>query len=224
MSGTAARRCGICGAPGRTPFRAPAPEISPDLDMRPGEPARSTLPDWLQVCGSCGAVAPDLAALSAVAKTVVESPAYRSLSGEGAEETLPFRRWAALCRAAGDTAAAAEAMLHAAWAADDAAEMLEASRLRQAVAQAWGEPADQSTALRRLDVLRRSGDFAAADAWAARLVGRPLDAIGRAVLAFQCERIAQRDIGRHLLSSALPPSLSPADMPRPAFWRWLFGA
>jgi hypothetical protein len=224
MSGSSSPRCALCGTTARTAFRAPAPEISPDLDMRPGEPAWATLPDWLQICSGCGAVAPDLAALPPDAKAVVQSPAYRALASDGSEETLPARRWAMLCRAAGDEAAATEALLQAVWAADDAAEMLEASLLRKAVAEAWGETQDQPTALRRLDVLRRSSDFAAADAWAATLAGRQLDALGRAVLAFQRERIAQRDISRHLLSSALPDPLSQAAMPRPAFWEWLFRA
>lgn len=222
MSGASRPRCGICGAPARTPFHAPEPELSPDLDMRPGEPAWSTLPDWLQVCGTCGAVAPDLAALPATAKAVVQSPEYRALAGAGAEETLPFRRYAALCHAAGDEEAATEATLFAAWAADDAVAMLEASRLRLDVAQAWREPPDQLTALRRLDVLRRSSDFPAAEAWAAQLAGRELDAIGQSILAFQRDRIAQRDITRHLVSSALPRSVPHTALPRPAFWTWLF--
>ena len=51
--------CGACGSAVRAPFRAPQPEIAPDLDMRPGEPARSTLRDWIQVCPKCGAAAPE---------------------------------------------------------------------------------------------------------------------------------------------------------------------
>ena len=190
--------------------------------MRPGEPAWATLPDWLQTCSGCGAVAPDLSALPGTARSVVESPAWRAMAGEGTEETLPFRRWGALCRETGDVDSAVEALLMAAWAADDAVAMLEGSRLRKAVAEAWAEPPDQLTALRRLDALRRSSDFAAADAWAATLATRPLDAFGQAILAFQRTRIGQRDIGRHLVSMALPSSLSHRDLPRPAFWRWLF--
>lgn len=224
MSGSASPRCGICGTRARTPFRAPTPELAPDLDMRPGEPAWDTLPDWLQSCDSCGAVAPDLAALPGSAKAVVASPAYRGMAGEGSEETLPFRRWSALCRAAGKADAAVEATLMAAWAGDDAANMLEASRLRLAVAEAWGETDDPFTALRRLDVLRRSGDFAAADAWAAKLAARPLDAAEMTIVTFQRGCIAQRDIGRHLVTSALPPEVSHQALPRPGFWGWLFGA
>lgn len=222
MSGSTGFRCGICGASARKPFRAPEPELAPDLDMRPGEPAWATLPDWLQTCSGCGAVAPDLSVLPETARSLVESPAYRGMAGEGSEETLPFRRWGALCRTTGDSDSAAEALLMAAWAADDAVAMLEGSRLRKTVAEAWADPPDQLTALRRLDALRRSSDFAAADAWAATLASRPLDAMGQAILAFQRQRIGQRDIGRHLVSMALPTSMSHKDLPRPAFWDWLF--
>lgn len=222
MNGAASPRCGICGTPARTPFRAPAPEIAPDLDMRPGEPAWETLPDWIQTCASCGAAAPDLAALPESVKPVVQSAEYRLMSLEGAEESLPFRRWAALCRATGDEAGAIEATLQAAWAADDAVAMLEASKLRQAVAQAWGDTQDEATALRRLDVLRRSSDFAAAEAWGATLASRKLSAAGTAIVAFQRERIRQRDIGRHLVTSALPKGVSHETLGRPAYWTWLF--
>jgi len=222
MSGSASPRCGICGARARTAFRAPDPEVAPDLDMRPGEPAWDTLADWVQTCDSCGAAAPDLAALPATAKAVVQSPTYRQLVDQDAEETLAFRRWAALCRAAGDEQAAVEAMLMAAWAADDAATMLEASRLRLAVAAAWSDTPDQDTALWRLDMLRRSSDFAAADAWADTLETRTLDSAGKAILAYQRWCISRRDIGRHLVSSALPPGVSHEGLKRPAFWSWLF--
>jgi hypothetical protein len=197
--------CGVCGAPARAVFRAPAPDIAPDLDMRPGEPARSSLPDWLQICPRCGAAAPALADLPAAARAVVESEAYRMLSTTALEETLPFRRWALICERTGDRAQQAEALLQAAWAADDAAVMTEAARLRAEVAALWGETEDVELALRRLDVLRRAGLFEAASAWAASLAERGMDELAGTIVAFQQARIAQRDVGRHLISSALPP-------------------
>lgn len=227
MSGTA-RSCGVCGAPVPPPFRAPQPEIAPDLDMRPGEPARSSLRDWMQACPSCGAVGPDLQALPAAAKPVVASDAYRLLTTSGLEETLPFRRWAMICRETGDTRQEAEALLQAAWAADDAAAMTDAAELRQRVVRLWGDPADEETALRQLDVLRRTGAFDAAAARATALGRRALSETAGSILRFQQARIAARDIGRHLISSALPP---PAHAPhashgkRPAatLWSRLFG-
>jgi hypothetical protein len=197
--------CGVCGTPVRAAFRAPQPEIAPDLDMRPGEPARSTLPDWIQICSKCHAAAPDLAALPATAQPVVESNEYRMLSTSGSEETLPFRRWALICERAGDRAEQAEALLQAAWASDDAAAMSEPAKLRERVADLWSDTTDVELGLRRLDVLRRAGQFDAAAQWAQELQGREPDELAGTIIAFQQARISQRDIGRHLISSALPP-------------------
>jgi ferredoxin len=197
--------CGVCGHECREVFRAPQPEIAPDLDMRPGEPTRSTLRDWVQVCGQCGAAAPDLAALPAAAEAAVKADGYRSLSTSALEETLPFRRWAFICQHLRDAAQQAEALLQAAWAADDAAAMSEAAKLRQEVAVLWSESDDPETGMRRLDVLRRAGAFAEAEAWAEIMTRREPDELARIIIRFQRARIAARDIGRHLISSVLPP-------------------
>ena len=197
--------CGACGGPVRPPFRAPAPEIAPDLDMRPGEPARSTLRDWIQICPTCGAAAPDLAALPSTARAVVDSEEYRTLTTSAPEETLPFRRWALICQRTGDRPAQAEALLQAAWAADDAAAMTEPARLRTEVAALWDGTADIELGLRRLDVLRRAGLFQEAEAWAAHMSQHGPDELAATLIAFQRTKIAAHDIGRHLISSALPP-------------------
>ncbi|HET6609427.1 MAG TPA: hypothetical protein VFG62_22330 [Rhodopila sp.] len=197
--------CGVCRHAVRPPFRAPQPEIAPDLDMRPGEPTRSTLRDWLQTCRGCGAVAEDPAALPPTVRPVVESEAYRVLSTKVTEETLPFRRSAMIAAAMGDTRAQAEALLQAAWAADDAATMSEAASLRAEVAALWGDTAEGELALRRLDVLRRSGQFEAAASWAEQIAPNVTEDVGRSILTFQKRRIERRDLGRHLISSAVPP-------------------
>jgi len=173
--------------------------------MRPGEPARSTLADWLQLCLRCGAVAPDLAVLPSTARAVVESQDYRMLSTTGLEDTLPFRRWALICERTEDRPQQAEALLQAAWAADDAAAMSEAARLRSEVAALWADTDDPELGLRRLDVLRRAGQFEAASNWAQVLTQRGPDELAGTLIRFQQAHIAQRDVGRHLISSALPP-------------------
>jgi hypothetical protein len=198
-------RCGVCQTPVRPAFKAPAPEIAPDLDMRPGEPARSTLRDWVLVCPTCGAAAPDLSTLPARARAAVESDEYRMLSTSVLEETLPFRRWALICERTGDRTQQAEALLQAAWAADDAAAMTEAARVRAEVAALWDGSEDVELGLRRLDVLRRAGLFEAAETWAALMSRRGVDEVAASIIRFQRARIAARDIGRHLISSALPP-------------------
>ncbi len=223
MSESPTLHCAVCGGLARAPFRAERPpEIAPDLDMRPGEPVRSTLRDWLQACGTCHAAGPDLSALPPGAKAVVESLAYRALSLEAAEDTLLFRRWAMICLAAGDKAAAAEATLQGAWAADDAADMTEAAKLRRDAANLWGDQPDPATALQLLDVLRRAGEFAAVEARAANLAASGLDAFTAAIVAFQRAHAVERDVGSHLLSSAAPDHAVPSDLPTPKFWEWLF--
>ncbi len=221
-------QCGVCGAPSRPAFRAPQPEIAPDLDMRPGEPARSTLPDWVRICRTCGAAAPDVSALPASARAVVDSGAYRSLSTEVLAETLPFRRWAMICEHIGDRAQQAEALLQAAWAADDSVAMTEAATLRTEVARMWDGTADVELGLRRLDVLRRAGLFEQADAWAQAMTERGLDDLARSIVRFQRVRIGSRDIARHLISSALPPPshaphVSHGKRATTGFWSRLLG-
>jgi hypothetical protein len=229
------RTCALCGTAAPPPFKAPQPEIAPDLDMRPGEPTRSTLRDWLQVCRHCGAVGPDLATLPPSARETVGSAAYRALSTQALEETLPFRRWALICERMGETAQQAEALLQAAWAADDAAAMSEAASLRSLVAALWAQapgmeqgameqgpmkqgameqaqrgagqtdPGFMELGVRRLDVLRRAGQFDAAMAWADHLAAQGPDELAARIIAFQRSKIERRDIGRHLISAALPP-------------------
>lgn len=216
--------CSVCGAPVRPPFRAPAAELAPDLDHRPGEPARSTLPRWIATCRRCGASGPDLSTLPAGAPDVVRSEAYRALRTPG--PAMPFLRWALICERTGDPAAAAEATLHAAWALDDAGEP--AADLRRRAAALFGKPDGPEDALRLIDVLRRAGDFAAATSRAAALDGMALDENSAAILAFQRERIAAADPERHMISSALRP---PARRPHvthgrtetTGFWGRLFG-
>lgn len=225
MSGVAGgAACAVCGGPARPPFRAPAAELAPDLDHRPGEPARSTLPRWVATCRRCGASGPDLAALPAGAGDVVRSDEYRALRAPG--PAMPFLRWALICERTGDPKEAAEATLHAAWALDDAGE--DAADLRRRAAALFGEPGGPEDALRLIDILRRAGDFDAAAARAAALGNTALDENSAAILAFQRDRIATRDGARHMISSALRP---PARRPHvthgraeaTGFWGRLFG-
>ncbi len=199
------RLCGVCVARVPPLFRAPAPESAPDLDMRPSEPARSTLDRWIAVCRACGAAAPDLAALPAEAGEIVRSPAYADCAGS--PETLPFRRWAMLSPTPDD---AADALLQAAWVAEDAALDTEAAALRSEAAARWAETKQLDRACRRLDALRRAKDFDAATTWLTEVRTRPLDEVSAAVVTFQADRIAARDSARYLMSAALrPPAHAP---------------
>jgi hypothetical protein len=202
------RICAGCGVAVPDPYRAPTPELAPDLDLRPGEPTRSTLPHWLQQCPGCGAVAPDLSVLYGTASAIVALPAYRRV--QGPDYAVAFLRWAAICQAAGDPRNTGEAFLQAAWAADDAGDEPNAAQWRRLAARAWAETESFELALRQIDALRRAGDFPQAEAAAGRLAKQGPDETTAQILTFQRARIAAKDTGRHLMSSALrPPSHRP---------------
>ena len=188
--------CALCGIPAPPPFRAPPPEGSPDLDGRPGEPTRSTLQRWVQTCRSCGACAPDLAALPASARTIVTEATYLALPS-------PFERWAALVAGTGT---AADALLQAAWAAEDAGR--DGAPLRRRALAAWPPTVEPEGLVRLADVQRRAGLMAQAAATLDAVCSTE-DGMAR-IVAFERARIAVDDAGRHLLSSALrPPARTP---------------
>ena len=205
MTGAA---CASCGTAIPAPYRAPPAEMAPDLDLRPGEPTRSTLEHWLQTCSRCGATAPDLATLYGTATAIVAAPAYRGVTGP--DYALAFLRWATICQAAGDARNTGEAFLQAAWAADDALDTANATQWRRQAAYAWAETESYELTLRRIDALRRAGDFPQAEAAAAKLAAQRPDETTAQILAFQRARIVAGDTGRHLMSSALrPPAHTP---------------
>ncbi len=200
--------CAACGIAVPAPYRAPAAELAPDLDLRPGEPTRSTLAQWLQTCPGCGATAPDVSRLYGTAAAIVAAPGYRRVTGP--DYALPFLRWAMLCQEAGDARQAGEATLQAAWAADDAGDTANAILWRQQAAAAWALSENFEILLRRIDALRRAEDFSTAEGAAAQLSAQRPDVTTAQILAFQRARIKARDAGRHLLSSALrPPAHTP---------------
>lgn len=225
------RACALCGTPARQPFRAPPAEMAPDLDLRPGEPARSTMRFWIQTCTECGASAPDLASLPDGARAVVEGPDYGALRGTGVADG--FLRWAAIAERCGQMADAAEATLQAAWVLDDAGQDIgqdagqDGATLRLTAVALWGPPDGPQAALRQADVLRRAG---ALDRAAAMLdqVG-PGDESTSAILAFQRGLVAVQDRGCHSIATALrPPARRPhashsATDAKKGFWARLRG-
>ena len=189
------------------------PEGPPDLDLRPGAPARATLPDWVQTSRACQAAAPDLAALPLSAAEIVRSENYRWLERHAAH-VRPFLRWARLCPAQ----ARGEVFLMAAWSEDDAGNAEAARLLRQRALRVWGQalPDDSgglSAALRHLDVLRRSEAWADAASAATRLQSLSLDSTSAAIVGLQHARIAAQDGACLSMALALPP---PAHRPHVA--------
>jgi hypothetical protein len=202
--------CGVCGRESRqAPFRPPPPEQAPDLDLRPGEPVRSTMARWLQQCPHCGYAAPSIAKAHPAAAAAVSAAPFRALIQDSSQPPLVrrFLAWAHVLEETGALHAAAEATLHAAWVADDAFKPHLAQALRKDAVALWrsGPPLDAEQTVRVIDALRRAEAWDDADATAAELARlSPPEAVGQ-VVALERRLIAAHDTGRHTVASALPP-------------------
>ena len=204
------KRCGVCGHESQQPgFRPPVPEQAPDLDLRPGEPVRSTMARWLEACPHCGYAAPDIAESHPAGAEAVAAAPYRALIADTSHPVLArrFLAWAHVLEETGALHAAAEATLHAAWVADDLNRDDLARQWRREAVALWrsGPALDAEQSVRVIDALRRAGDFAEAEGAAEALAAlNPPEAVAQ-VTALEARLIAAEDTGRHSIASALAP-------------------
>ncbi|MCK8786277.1 hypothetical protein M0638_18020 [Roseomonas sp. NAR14] len=200
----------MCGTQSRQPpFRPLQSEQPPDLDLRPGEPVRSTMPRWLQQCPSCGYAAPDIGRAHPAAAQAVAAAPFRALLVETSHPLLArrFLAWAHVLEETGALHAAAEATLQAAWVADDLGRDDLSQHWRQDAVALWrgGPRLDAEQTVRVIDALRRAGAFEDADSTAEAL-GRtdPPEEVMQ-VVTLERRLIADHDAGRHTIASAMPP-------------------
>jgi hypothetical protein len=203
-------RCGVCGTESRhPPFRPSPPEQPPDLDLRPGEPVRSTMSRWLQQCPGCGYCAPDITRAHPAAAEAVRAAPFRALL---ADNTIPplarrFLAWALVLEETGALHASAEATLQAAWVADDLGrpDLARAWRLDCVALWRGGPPLDAEQTVRVVDALRRAEAWDDAAATAESLARQePPEAVAQVVM-LERRLIDAGDAGRHTVASALPP-------------------
>jgi len=203
-------RCGVCGTESRQPpFRPDPPEQPPDLDLRPGEPVRSTMARWLQQCPHCGYAAPVFANFVPTAAQAVAGAHYRGLLNDAATRPLArrFLAWALVLEETGALHAAAEATLHAAWVADDLNKPAMARAWRRDAVALWrsGPALDAEQTVRVVDSLRRAGLHEDAAATAQDLLAQaPPEAVAQ-VLMLELRLVEARDERRHSVATALPP-------------------
>ena len=204
-------RCAICGR------ETDCTEIgttnafgSPDLDLRPPEMQRSTLPFWIQKCSFCGYTATDLS------KTEETDPAYLSSPEYTRCEDLPlpegrcrhFYQYYLLGRQRGDREAQLFGLRCAFWICDDLDELWMAEVLRGKAIQLLDEHPEEDPEQReremvmRADLLRRSGQFQ-------RLLDeyRGFEAkapIHRAILRYELRCARMEDDRAHTVREAAP--------------------
>ena len=211
-------KCGNCGAENEVTVVGSTNQMQyPDLDLRPGEMARSTLPYQVAECKKCHYCAPDIAAKpkSEAAKKAIAQP----MPGDGLADR--FARAGEIIRAeaeanSGDAEKTAMRYLHsgmfflrAAWACDDDGKQAEAVKYRRlsatelektlALCDKARSVGEWRTAILLVlsDACRRAGDFERAEKAAKQV---PSDRKQeRAIADFQLELCRKKDTGRHTL-------------------------
>ena len=192
---------------------------SPDLDLRPPPLERFTIDHWVQECPHCGYCAPEIGEKIPKAARMVRSKKYlAALDRRGKRDKRLIRQF--LCASmlyenAGDLAAAARLSLCAAWAADDATEAKRAAqrarrrvldlveRLHAQGGHLYEDPAWDS--MQMLDIARRAREFDRAKSLIAELAEVGTEPFPTLV-AFQRERIADRDTAAYTISEAMERS------------------
>ncbi len=159
--------CAVCGAPNDVTLIGSTNTMGPpDLDTRPAEMQRSTMPLWLQECGGCGFIARDLQRPHAGTDERLRSEAYKAQRhAEYPELANRFLCAAMLLEGTWATAGAFWNVMAAAWACDDAGRDDLAQRCRLKAIElhaASTEPIAKQDGVSDLvlaDLLRRTSQF-----------------------------------------------------------------
>ncbi len=185
----------------------------PDLDTRPPENLRSSLPYWIQRCPNCGYCAPDIDREYPLASEVVRREGYQALLRK---RSLPqrarfFLAWALIQQENGEYLGSGWSALHAAWACDDAGKPPAAVLCRQqalasferARAGGKGLPGFEDPGAEEIllaDLNRRTGQFERATAVSRQGLGKRPSVVIARTLEHEIILASGKDGAAHSLS------------------------
>ena len=126
--------CALCGQISLQTVVADTERLGmPDLDTRPPESLRSTLPFWVKRCRHCGYCARDIDREYPLADQMTRRADYQALLRKRTypESARSFLAWAMIQEANAEYLGAGWSALHAAWFCDDAGKAAAAVHCRQ---------------------------------------------------------------------------------------------
>lgn len=196
-------RCAVCGAENTFMEIASTNTLGggPDLDLRPAEMMRSTMPHWIQKCPNCGYVSSEVSDRTGVSAEWLKTDQYLTCQGIRFQSGLAaeFYRYYLISLEDGNARNAFFAVLHAAWACDDVSDDGNAIVCRKlAIAQietlSPNEQLNQDTLLLiKADLLRRAQLFdKLIEEYAS--VRFSYDLLNK-ILAFELQKAKERDSG-----------------------------
>ena len=193
------RKCAVCHAESRQTVLASTNRFgAPDLALRPPEMMRSTMCWWVEECPQCGYAAANLEDLTPVSAVWLQAEDYRTCEGKNFLSPLAarFYKQYMILRQSEDGEETFAALLHAAWACDDAGDEENASACRRLAL----EPLEKLIAengdnellkVQRADILRRAGLFATLIAEYEPTAYS--EEVHRKIVAFQIEKAKAKD-------------------------------
>ena len=180
---------------------------SPDLDLRPSQMQRGTMPFWIQKCPHCGYISGSIEDEAGIDKGFLASQEYRTCSDIGFQADLSkdFYRYYLINTARQKTNQAFYAILYAAWSCDDAGDTANAVHCRKlAIAEIEkmiSQTDDETRKIQRADLLRRAGLFDVVINEYSDLHFE--DEMLEKVVRFQIEKAKQKDTNCYTLSDVI---------------------
>ncbi len=180
---------------------------SPDLDLRPPQMRRGTMPYWVQKCPYCGYVATSIKEGTRATRDYLKTDNYRNAGGRSFRSALAqkFYQQYLICILDGKTEDAFYAALHAAWACDDSQDRENAVYCRNLALEKIGRLLEakrdnETFTLLKCDLLRRAGRFEELIAEYSDV--KMKDKLLNKLLAFQLDRARAEDTARYTVHEA----------------------
>ena len=208
--------CGLCGekssymAIGSTNCFGPS-----DLDTRPAEMERSTIPYWVQRCPNCGYCAEALEIkVSETVRRLVESNGYKDALMDDRFPKLSneFHCLALIRLKKRNHKAAFCPYLHAAWVCDDESNTEGSKMFRTKAIEVLERDGKKGIRVSedlnvqntiRVDLYRRIGQFERAGSLAVSLMKHELEDIVKSILGYELLLIARGDDAVHNVQEAI---------------------
>ncbi|MBQ9390284.1 MAG: hypothetical protein IJR27_06610 [Synergistaceae bacterium] len=212
-------KCSVCGTENEFSVLSSTNAFGPsDLDLRPPEMKRSTMPMWVQECSNCGYAASDIKDPLGTSPEFLKSEGYISCEGTAFKSRLAarFYRQYMIARKCDDPMTAFNAALHAAWSCDDADDYEGAKICREKAAvlaekliadERLNESGRESITLMRADILRRAGHFEEVIRGYSNVkfsgkTGNNYEVMNK-VVKFEVEKAKERDVKCYTVSDVL---------------------
>lgn len=201
-------KCSVCGMESEQRVLTSTNAFgSPNLDLRPPEMKRSTMPLWIQECPHCGYVSENIEDDTTIDKEFLKSTEYSSCSNNDFKSKLAkmFYRYYMINLLDDNCEDAFYAMLHASWACDDVDDKDNAIHCRKLaiieIEKLIRNTNNETMKVQKADLLRRAGLF--------NIVINEYgdsnfeDDTLKKIISFQIEKANQEDVNCYTVADAI---------------------